>query len=148
MVPRNHPFKIKQIPTKRKPGRISQDIPHKREDHEKTTVARLARFGYDIQLIKPSGVPHSHTPDCRWRGEFWEIKSPVKNSSQTIISAAKEGASQSKNLIIDVSRTNRDIRQVASDLTSYMKKHRRTKIRKVFIVDKTRYCEISKSMVV
>lgn len=140
MTPVNYPFKIKQIPHNRKLGKIDKDYPHRREPHEDDTAKTLARFGYDLTFIEPSNNLGVNTPDCLWQKEYWEMKAPEKNRKDTYIRDIREAVEQSSNLIVDVRRSKRSVRQVAIDIISYIRKRRTKKIRKVMVLDKENYC--------
>ena len=148
MVPRNYPFKIKQIPTDKRLGKIRKDLPHFRHPHEIATARKLIQFGSGILFLKPDNTPNSHTADCLWRNELWEIKSPMKNRSDNIVKALKSALPQSHKIIIDLSRSRRDIRQAAGDVVGYMKKRNKTITEKVFLLSDYEYCEILKSVIV
>ena len=142
---KTYPFKIKQIPRNRKPGKIIYDRPHKREPHEEATAQTLAQFGYDLQFICVKNLSHISTPDCLWRNEFWEMKSPKKNSSKNILDCLKGGLRQSQKIIIDVTRSRRGIARAAGDVIGYINHRKNTRIRKIFILDRENYCLIEKN---
>lgn len=73
---------IKKLP-KRSPGKI---IEHNiaLEPHEKDTIAYLSSFGFNIELIVPSSIPHSNNPDLEMLGTVWEMKGPTSSKENTI----------------------------------------------------------------
>ena len=144
---KNYPIKIKQIPRNRRPGKITKDRPHKRESHEEATARAVALFGYDLQFLYARNAVHVTTPDCLWRNEYWEMKSPEKNNSKKIVRTVRDALPQSQNVILDISRCGRSIEQAASDLIGYIRSKPRTKIKKVLIIDKENYCIVEKNEV-
>lgn len=70
--------------------------------HELNVATILSWTGYDIEFITPTG--HTHTPDIKYRGMEWEIKSPVGTSKRTIENNLRTALHQSSNIIIDLSR--------------------------------------------
>lgn len=146
MSPINYPIKIKRIPTNKKLGHIQYDTKDKPKDHELITAKTLAKFGYDIFFMKKQKFVGASTADCKWRNLVWEIKRPEKNRKETFIRDVKEAANhQSCNIIIDVRKSRREIRQVAIDIISYIKKRRTHKIQRIVILDEKNYCYFTRS---
>lgn len=148
MAPRKYPFKIEPLPTPRRVGKIRKDLSHYRHPHEIATARKLVRFGCDIVFLKPSDIPNSRTADCLWRNELWEMKSPIKNRADNIVKSLKEALPQSNKVIIDLSRSQRDIRLAAGDIIGYMRKRKRTIAEKVILLSDKEYCQILKSVVI
>ena len=84
----------------RNPGRIV--IPkNKSVSRCELKVAKiLTGSGFDVIFVPESNVP---TPDIIYRGEYWEIKSPVGKSSRTIENNIRSAIRQSSNIVIDLS---------------------------------------------
>lgn len=74
------------------------------EDHELAVARILACTGNDVKFIPASTTK---TPDIHFCGLDWEIKSPVGSSSRTVENNFRHALTQSKNVIIDLSRIKR-----------------------------------------
>ena len=72
------------------------------ETHENATVVYFTQLGFDIELIPPSQLKGTRTPDIRMNGFEWEVKAPTGNSSNTIKRAFKTAIRQSENIIFDL----------------------------------------------
>ena len=75
------------------------------EPHEYAVADIFARAGKDVEFIKPSRIKGSRSPDVIIDGVLWEIKSPTGSGKYTVQTQLKRAAKQSKNIIIDSSRT-------------------------------------------
>ena len=71
------------------------------QPHEFNVATILSWTGDDVEFI-PTG--HVHTPDIRYQGFLWEIKSPQGSSSRTIENNMRLALKQSSNIIVDLSR--------------------------------------------
>ena len=71
------------------------------QPHEFDVAIVLAWTGNDVEFIPAS---HMHTPDIKFQGIFWEIKSPIGSSSRTIENNIRLALKQSSNVIMDLSR--------------------------------------------
>lgn len=140
---KNFKLKIKQLPDG-KSGRILYDVPHKRKIHEVETAETLLRFGENVIFLKPSNIPHIHTPDCVWRGEKWEMKAPSGNSAANIIRAFREAMDQSGNIIIDISGSRRSVEQAVRDILSHIRARKAPRFRKMLVLNRKVYCVFRK----
>ena len=84
-----------------KPGKITIPDGVSIYPHELIVAEILSRTGYDVTFI-PVGI--TSTPDIKYRGLFWEIKSPIGSSSRTLENNIRAAARQSHNIIIDLHR--------------------------------------------
>lgn len=66
-------------------NKIGKIIDHgsDREDHEYRTAIYLSSLGFDVELLKPSNIPHSKNPDIQMLGTVWEMKAPTSIKSGT-----------------------------------------------------------------
>lgn len=71
------------------------------QPHEFNVATILSWTGEDVEFI-PTG--HMHTPDIRYQGLLWEIKSPLGSSSRTLENNMRLALKQSTNIIIDLQR--------------------------------------------
>ena len=72
---------------------IKNDV--KLEPHEYETIFHLTSFGFDIELVKPSNVPHSKNPDLEMQGTSWEMKGPKSPDKDTITTKFRKAVKQS-----------------------------------------------------
>lgn len=74
------------------------------EKHESDTVVFFTDLNYDIELIPPSYIPNTKTPDFKMNGLLWEMKSPIGKTRSTIEHAFQAAIKQSKNIVFDLRR--------------------------------------------
>ena len=82
---------------------VPDDVSHLPEPHE-MAVARLlsAYFKKDVTFIKRA---YSKTADIKIGHTEWEIKSPTGSGKHNIQHKLQEAAKQSKNVVLDASRS-------------------------------------------
>ena len=71
------------------------------EDHELKVGHILARTGSDV-IFLPVGAGKS--PDIKYNGRIWEIKSPVGSKRRTLENNMRKAMTQSENIIMDLRR--------------------------------------------
>ncbi len=71
------------------------------QPHELMVATILSWSGNDVEFIPVRNIP---TPDIKFLGKEWEIKSPLGDSSRTIENNFRNALKQSSNIIIDLSR--------------------------------------------
>ncbi len=62
------------------------------EKHENETIVFFTNLGRNIELIPPSNIPKTKTPDFTMDGKSWEMKSPQGKSRVTVEHASKRAA--------------------------------------------------------
>lgn len=72
------------------------------ERHEFETAKYFSKLGKNVVFLKPSNIPHMHTPDIRMDGVEWEMKCPKGNSHRTIEENFRKAIQQSKYIIFDL----------------------------------------------
>ena len=72
------------------------------QPHEFNVATILSWTSEDVAFIPASNT--RPTPDIKFRGRLWEIKSPMGKSSRTIENNMRLALKQSVNIIIDLSR--------------------------------------------
>ena len=72
------------------------------QSHEFSVATILSWAGDDVEFIPATN--NRATPDIRYRGLEWEIKSPIGGSSRTLENNMRLALKQSKNIIIDLQR--------------------------------------------
>ncbi len=75
------------------------------EEHEYATVLFLTEQGYDVELIKPSPIEGTKSPDIKMDGVVWEMKSPIGKGKWVIKNIMQKASHQSENVIIDLRRS-------------------------------------------
>lgn len=78
----------------------------KAQQHEIDTAERLASMGFDVRFLRRSDAGRS--PDVEIDGEFWEMKSPIGVSANTIPATIRNAERQCDRLVLDLSRSSRD----------------------------------------
>lgn len=104
------------------------------EKHEIIVANVFIKLGYDVTFLKPSIGYKAKTPDIRMRGLDWEIKSPAGHTRHTISRHIKFATKQSRNIILDATRTKLEDELVERQLRKDMAEHR--SIRYVILVMK------------
>lgn len=94
--------KLKKV-TKRNFGHIVKNGV-KLESHEEDTIELLCKYGFSIEVIKPTNIPHSSNPDFLIEGTIWETKSPEGSKESTIDRKFHEAGHQANNFILDLRR--------------------------------------------
>lgn len=75
-------------------------------DELKTAYWLIYTFGGEIYMNPRVNVPNGvKTADYWWRGEYWDLKMPKGSSKRTIENLIKNSKEQSKNFIIDISKS-------------------------------------------
>lgn len=129
-----HKITTHPIPSAKRVGKILFDSPHRREAHEKETAALLIRWGYDLMFIKAKNIPHTYTPDCAWRGNFWELKALFEDTTEAINSDMRKASKQADYIVIDACRIRRTIGQVARSIINYYQERYRGKKNKTILI--------------
>lgn len=87
---------------KRKVGRITVPKEALVQPHEFNVATILSWTGEDVVFIPASNT--RPTPDIKYVGLEWEIKSPIGSSSRTLENNMRLALKQSSNIIIDLQR--------------------------------------------
>ena len=77
------------------------------EKHEYETAKYFASRGFDVIFLKPSDIKGMNSPDFEMARIMWETKSPIKYSKSSFEDNFKKAAKQSKNIIFDLRRLNK-----------------------------------------
>ena len=101
--------------------------------HEVNAILLLLDyFSTDITCIHPGS---GKTPDLRIKGIEWELKSPQGDGVKTIENILKKAAKQSKNIVLDFSRTKMNGNQALSR-TKYYLRNNKHGIKKLIVITK------------
>ncbi len=73
------------------------------KQHELNTAERLAELGHHVVFRPPTGEGREADTDIN--GVIWELKSPTGGSVNTITRKIREGADQSRRVVIDIGRS-------------------------------------------
>lgn len=109
-----------------------QDKPKDFELHVAQVLANY--FGTDVIFQKRE---RGKTADLNIDGQIWEIKSPLGNSKNTMDNNLKTAKMQSKNIIIDLSRTKIRPERAVSRIRHYVERYS-LKIERILVVTKTK----------
>ena len=83
------------------------------ESHEVHAAIILANYFHsDIEIIKRGSLP---SPDFLIKNVRWELKSPTGTGKHNIQHTLQDATRQSKNVILDSSRSKMDMRKVRSE---------------------------------
>ncbi len=117
---------------------VSTTITDRPRDHEMYAATILANkyFYNDITFKRPNRLK---TPDLIVGKEHWEIKSPQGNSKNTIQNNMKLAGKQSKNIVIDLSRTKMPSSQAIARIQCYAKQYPR-QFKRIVIILKNQKC--------
>ena len=78
------------------------------ESHEYRTILFLAEYGFDIEVLCPSGTPKSNNPDIYMLGTIWEIKALFRYNQNTMKRRFKKASHQSDHIIVDLRNIKND----------------------------------------
>ena len=123
----------KKLVSKNKIGRVSLGKV-KPEKHEYDTFYFLASHGFNIEIIKPSNIPKTKSPDVLLDGVIWEIKSPTGSGNSTIGRQFHKASKQADRLILDLRRVNILASKAESQAKSRFSKA--TNIRRLLLITK------------
>lgn len=103
--------------------------------HEVNVILLLLEyFDADIICICPGA---GKTPDLKIKDEEWELKSPIGNGPNTIEKILRKATKQSKNIILDFSRSKMHGRRAISKTKFYLRTNKHS-IKKLLVITKSR----------
>lgn len=102
------------------------------QDHELKVGHILAQAGHDVVFLP---VTTGKSPDIKYRGKIWEIKSPKGSKRRTIENNIRNALKQSQNVIVDLSRTQRADSVCIRDTQTQIE--HRPALKSVIVIDKT-----------
>jgi hypothetical protein len=146
MVKKLRPNLIK-MPAGRHAGTVSYDRPHRRLPHEIEAVNRLLRFGHNITFIAEQPLRGIHTPDIFWQEKYWEIKTIMGSSTDTISRSIKEAKKQSLNIVIDAVHAPKTIDQILREIENEIKRSDK-RLKVMVLLRDDYYCILKKSMLI
>ena len=101
--------------------------------HEINAILLLLEyFDSDITCVCPG---FGRTPDLRIKNEEWELKSPIGDGANTIEKILRKAAKQSKNIILDFSRTKMNGNQAMAKTKFYLRTNKHS-IKKLLVITK------------
>lgn len=74
------------------------------EAHEYDTIYYLARYGFNVEVIRPTNCPKTKNPDFLIGGSIWEAKSPEGSGSSTIARQFHKAGKQADKIVLDLRR--------------------------------------------
>ncbi|MDR2600034.1 MAG: hypothetical protein LBC73_07135 [Oscillospiraceae bacterium] len=115
---------------------IPTDYPNPPEPHEIDIAYILAsHYQTTVKFIVPVDDYKRKSADIMMLGVEWEIKSPTGDSKSTIRNQFRRASKQSKNIIIDIRRTNLRYKSIEKEVLFQIKE--RPYLKKVIIVDRS-----------
>lgn len=114
-----------------KPGKVIIQSNSLIQDHELKVGHILAQAGHDVVFLP---VTTGKSPDIKYRGKIWEIKSPKGSKRRTIENNIRNALKQSQNVIIDLSRTQRADSVCIRDIQTQIE--HRPALRSVIVINK------------
>lgn len=102
------------------------------QDHELKVGHILARSGFDVIFLP---VCAGKSPDIKYRGKIWEIKSPTGCKRRTIENNLRKAITQSENIIIDLRRIKIDENTCLREINRQTKLSGK-RIRKLLVINK------------
>ena len=128
--------KVELIPVeKTKVGRIIKNEVIL-QPHEYETVFHLASYGFDIELVRPSNIPHSNNPDLEMMGTYWEMKGPKSPDEDTIATKFRKAVRQSGGrAIYDLRRMRGDVDRIEEYIMKLFKETRG--MRRIILIEKS-----------
>ena len=137
--------RIHLLPKFKKAGLLKIESGRTLQNHEIATINKLLQFGYDIFCQAEANLPYIKVADIIWCNEQWEIKSTKAKGKNTVAHRLQAGKRQSKNIILDVSESNKPIERLIGQVKIGM--CRSKTIKKVLVLYKNEYCIIDKSTI-
>ena len=74
------------------------------EAHEYDTIYYLARYEFNVEVIRPTNCPKTKNPDFLIGGSRWEAKSPEGSGSSTIARQFHKAGKQADKIVLDLRR--------------------------------------------
>lgn len=104
------------------------------EKHEFDTAKFFAKFGYDIEFVKPRYISGQDNPDFMMQGKIWETKSPIRYNRVTFEHTFKKAMKQSNNIIFDLRRLDKQDEELY--LHDLKKRAKSRKIKNLVVISK------------
>ncbi|MBQ3261437.1 hypothetical protein IJH29_02150 [Candidatus Saccharibacteria bacterium] len=101
---------------------------------EEKTLKCLTRFGFNIELIRPTSIEKSNNPDALILGTIWEIKSPESSNPNTIKNRLRKAAKQANNIIFDLRNVKRGAVKVKKQIIDFAQEG--GKVNHIMIIEK------------
>ena len=116
-------------------GLLKQNGVHLQE-HEYKTVKLFLEKGIDVELIPQSRITKLRQPDIMMGGVAWEIKAPMGTGKNNIENTLQGASGQSRNIIVDLSRSKMYEEEAIKGYGQYFKNSKR--IKRLKIIKKNR----------
>lgn len=104
------------------------------EAHEYDTIYFLARYGFDIEVIKPTNCPKTKSPDFLIDGSIWEAKSPEGAGASTIGRQFHKASKQASKMVLDLRRIRLPAAKTEADAIRRFAKS--TSIKRLLLITK------------
>lgn len=104
------------------------------KSHERVTFERLVRRGHVVEVLPVSTEEKVRTPDILVDGVPTEVKAPEGNSKGTVVQLLRKGRNQSKELVVDLHRSELPMEEALRQVEEAMRRY--TGIRTVTIISR------------
>lgn len=104
------------------------------KSHERVTFERLVRRGHVVEVLPVSTEEKVRTPDILIDGVPTEVKAPEGNSKGTVVQLLRKGRNQSKELVVDLHRSELPMEEALRQVEEAMRRY--TDIRTVTIISR------------
>lgn len=104
------------------------------EPHEKRTIKFLLGYGFDIDVLAPSGTPKTNNPDVTLNGVVWEMKAPMGYNETTLFTRMKKASRQANRVIVDLRNAGRGADPAEQYVIKFFKNAPR--LRRMIIIEK------------
>ena len=147
MIAKRQPYKIIPYPKKQKIGRVIKNPRHQEKEGEQSAAKMMVIIGGDVKFLPELNIPNIKNPDCEWQGTIWEIKTLYGNSKNNTENVIRSAGKQAMNIIVNATRTSRDINRVAIDVMHCLTVDKKiSNIKQVLILGKNQYSIIRRSV--
>ena len=106
----------------------------KTEPNEESTFKYLIRFGFDIELIRPTKVGRVKSPDSLIMGTPWEVKTPVSANQSTIKNRFRGASKQAAKVVFDLRFIRGDADKVEKQVVALFQASGR--VRRMLLIEK------------
>lgn len=82
------------------------------EPQERKTIRLLKKYGFNIEIIRPTNTPKTKNPDLLMLGTIWEMKAPTSFNENTLKIRMKKASKQASHVIFDLRNIKKEYTKV------------------------------------
>jgi hypothetical protein len=138
-------IRIRRLPIAKRVGLLKTETGRSLQGHEVDIINKLLQFGFDVFCQIEANLPYVKVADIVWRNEQWELKGLTGGSRYTVKNNLRKAKKQSRNIVLDISRSQVNISSAVNHVKDYMRDTKR--INKVVLICKNEYCIIDRSAI-